>query len=206
MNASLEILEKLPIEVIQDFQETGKSKSIPVHIQEYIVQLNSASEIKRVEHNISRAADLLKEKYPQISFETARQRIYDAINRFHLNNTVSKAAWENYYADRMEDAARTALTAFKNITEHRRCMEKAKDYRISASIVSIDPNKIKHITQLVSPEVTHGRLFIPEQNLKILWSDTKSYITKLPITEKEKDQAIKEARENLGEQIDHEEL
>ena len=118
-------LEKLHPDIVQDFKRTGKSTAIAPDLQQYILQLDRVAEIHQFEHNVSRAARKLQETFPNLTFMTARLRVYDAINIFHLNNTVKAEAWDNYYADRMEDLGKLAI-ASDNLSEARRCEERAR--------------------------------------------------------------------------------
>lgn len=205
MNLSLQVLDKIDPKIISEFRRTGESIAIPEHIQEYIQQLDKAVEIKNTTRNISRAANQLKDIYPDLSFETCRQRIYDAINKFHLNSTVKEEAWYNYYADFYEDIARAAL-AGRDTKTALSATQSAEASRIKASSSSIDPNNIKIHIYIVSPEIKPGRLGITEQNLKTLWPDTRKFIANIPIDAKDKRNAMNDAALALGEDVDYEDV
>jgi len=206
----LKAFEELPTDLINNFRKTGKSAAISPQIKKYILELDRAAEIFNVdnEHNISRAAKRLQETFPYMAHATARNRIYDAINYFHLNSTVKEEAWNNYYADRMEDMAKYALS-HDNLTEARRCMEKAREYRQHALINSIDPDDFKPHIYFVSPEVDAKLLNLPEFDLKKLWKDTKELINQLPIDSRNKTEAMKDASGALNidaEDTDYEDV
>lgn len=209
MSATLKDIHNLPVEVIQDFRQTGQSLAIPAHIQSYILQLDRAVEIHNAEHvhNVSRAARRLLESFPDISLNTARSRIFDAINYFHLNASVKAEAWDNYYADRMEDLSQLAI-AKDNITEARRCTEKSREYRKEASSNILDGEELKPHVILISPEVNPDLLGLKGFNLKQLWKDTQDFINDLPIDRKEKSDVMQDAAENLNqiEDIDYEDV
>lgn len=202
-------LEKIPIEIIQDFRESGESMALSEEMQQYILQLDRAVEIRTAEHehNIMRAARRLRETFPEISLSTAKNRVYDAINYFHLNSTVKAEAWCNYYADRLEDLAKLAIAA-NNITEARRNIERSKDFRLEASKLAIDPNEIQPHTFLVSPEVDPSLLGLEEFNLGRLWSETRKFIKDLPIDQRDKRTALNDAAMALNrtEDVDYEEV
>lgn len=198
MKLSLQTLDKIDPEIISEFRRTRKSEAIPAEIQAYIIQLDKAVEIKNTTRNISRAANQLKDEFPQLSFETCRQRIYDAINKFHLNSTVQEEAWHNYFADFYEDIARAAL-AGKNINGATNAARLAHKARILASASSINPDDFRPNYYLVSPELKAGRLGLTEQNLKTLWPDTVTFIKSLPIDDKDKKRAMTDAAIVLGE-------
>lgn len=86
-------LEKLDPEIISDFRKNRKSEAIAPALQEYIIHLDRAAELHNLHGNVSRVAKELAKEFPdQISFQTARQRVYDAINYFHLNSNVKNEA------------------------------------------------------------------------------------------------------------------
>lgn len=206
---SLKDLETIPVEILQDFRETGESMALGDDLKTYIMQLDRAVEIRTQEHehNIMRGAKRLQESFPDISLSTAKNRIYDAINYFHLNSTVKAEAWSNYYADRMEDLARLSIAA-NNITEARRCIERSKEFRLEASNLAIDPNEIKPHTFLVSPEVNPALLGLEEFNLGKLWTNTEKFIKDLPIDQRDKQTALSDAAMALNrtEDIDYEDV
>jgi len=200
----LESLDKLPVEIIQDFRRTKKSAAIPQPIQQYILQLDRAIEIYNYEGNISRAArQLSSDFHGNISFATARSRIYDAIHYFHLNNTVKNEAWNMYYADKMEDLAKLAIQQ-KNLTEARRCFEKAKSYRTDKQDKTIDPRDIKIKDQVISPDVSAERLGLEKFNLVEIWDETEEIIDNFDIESEHKKRIKKEAAQVID--IEHEEI
>lgn len=206
---TLSDLHNLPVEIIQDFRKTGRSLAIPGHIQDYILQLDRAVEIHNSEHehNVTRASKKLMESFPNISLNTARGRVFDAINYFHLNNTVKAEAWDNYYADRMEDLAKLAI-ATNSITEARRCYEKAHTFRKEAASNVLDSEDLKPHIFLISPEVKPELMGLKNFNLKQLWKETQDFINELPIDTRDKERTLRDAAENLNqiEDIDHEDI
>ena len=189
-------IEKLPVEVIQEFRKTGKSSGIPEYLQKYILNLNKAIEIFSFEGKISRAAKKLINEFPddKMCFRTAQNRINDAITYFHLNNTVKIEAWNNFYADKMEDLAKLAIK-MNNITEARRCFEKAKAFRTDKDENAIDPDKLKLKDHLINPDIDPERLGLTNVNLKNLWVKAEEFIDKLDLEPQEKERLKIEAAE-----------
>ena len=189
-------IEKLPVEVIQEFRKTGKSSGIPEYLQKYILNLNKAIEIFSFEGKISRAAKKLINEFPddKMCFRTAQNRINDAITYFHLNNTVKIEAWNNFYADKMEDLAKLAIK-MNNITEARRCFEKARTFRTDKDENAIDPDKLKLKDHLINPDIDPERLGLTNVNLKNLWVKAEEFIDKLDLEPQEKERLKIEAAE-----------
>lgn len=194
---ALSDLEKLPSEIVQDFRKTGISEGIPAHIQSYILQLDRSVEIYRYESNISRASRKLMEDFPNLSFTIARTRMYDAINYFHLNNSVKNEAWDQVYADRLDDAAKVALK-LQNIAEYRRCILKAHELRTKRDENAIDPEDLKIKDQVISPDISPERLGLKKHSLKDLWVESAEIIEELDIDEKEKEELKREASKAIG--------
>lgn len=205
-------LEKLPIEIIQDYRTKGTSAAIGKALQDYIDQLDRCSELYHTLGNINRAAKKLQEDYPQLPFQTARARVYDSINYFHLNNTVKEEAWYNFYADRLEDLARLNI-AKDDLREARLNYIKAHEFRINASKQRIDPALLKPNEVMLSPTLKPEEIGVTEEDLRNMWTDSGKFIDKLPVDDRTKDKLMDEARLALGKYAkeqnefdDHEEV
>jgi hypothetical protein len=208
-------LEALHPDIVQQYLKSGYTGAIPPQVQVYIDRLDKVPELLRRYPSISRCARELLNLYPDggISFQTARQLIYDAINYFHLNNTVRNEAWDHYYADRFEEIARIAM-ADNNTSEARRLMEKAHELRTRKDESQIDPDKLRPMIQVISPQVTPGMLGLKEKNLKTIWSakkqlydDSMAFVDGLKdVPDSKRDSIRTEIRQNLnmddGEVID----
>lgn len=189
----LKQLDKIPYEIIRDFRKTGKSQALSEELQKFVIQLDRAAELHRIEPNITRCAKLLmvSPEGTNLALHTARARIYDAINFLHLNNTVKNEAWDYYFADKLEDLALVAIKA-KNITEARRCMDRAHALRTNRDESAINPEDLVIKDQLISPDITSDRLGLEQFNLTDLWKEGTTLIQKFDITEKEKKTISKE--------------
>lgn len=201
----LKKLDEIPVEIIKEFREKGTSEFLSENTQKYIIQLDKAAEINHFEPNISRCARMLM-TMPEcvgLSYNSARLIVYDAINYFHLNNTVKNEAWDNYYADKLEDLFLVAIKA-KNITEARRCIERAHALRTNHDENGIDPEDLKLKDQLISPNITAARLGIETFNLHELWCEGRKMIKNFDISDKEKQQIMKEFSTTID--IDHEDI
>lgn len=203
----IEKFRELPLPALNDFRKTGESKLIPEDLQQYILHIGSAVEIHKIEGNISRAAKQLQKKFEGICFNTARNRVYDAINIFHVNSTVLNEAWDQYYADKFEDGAKIALKG-GDVGEWRRCLSRAHECRTNRDEAAYDPATMRPIDEIISPDVTHERLGITKMNKKQLWIDSKKFINDLDLKSEEKDKLLEEIAIELNEalDVDHEEV
>jgi hypothetical protein len=137
----LERIQILPPETIESFRITGQSTIISAELQDFILQLDASARVLRYEGNITRAAQKLRNEFPALNIHTAKTRIYDALNFFHLDAAVSQSVWDNYYADRYEDLFKLCLAADK-VEAARRNLDRAYELRSRAS-AAINPDNIK---------------------------------------------------------------
>lgn len=199
-------LSSLPPEIIADYRKTGESQGLSPVLMTYVDQLDRSIEVYRKQRSVRKAAKILNGDYPDLSFNTCRQRINDAINYFHLNSTVKEEAWCSYYADYLDELSKKAEKE-KDFKEARLAANKAAEFRIRASKVGIDPELLRPRDQIINPDISPERLGLEEFNLKKLWIDSETFIEQLPIDSKNKDRIKKEARENLGiEETDYEDI
>lgn len=211
---SLTELDKLHPDLIQSFRETGKSDAIPAFIQRYILHLDKAAEIHNHCKNMNRAARELMVAFPEdkMSFRTAKYRIEDAINYFHLNSTVKQAAWFNFYADYFEDLAELAR-ADKRLDVAERCMDKAASFRMKAAEQSLNSDEIKPHVNVIDPTVPAHYFGLDDGvDMQTLWvkkkevfDETRQFVDKLDIRDKQKHSVLREAALNLNiEDVDYE--
>lgn len=200
-----EELEKIPPEIIADYRKTRISKGISQELQIYIDQLERAVELYKKKRSIRKAAKELNADFKDISFNTCRQRIYDAINYFHLNSTVKEEAWYNFYADYFEELSKKAENK-QDFKEARLAARQAAEYRIQSSKVGIDPDLLRPKDQILNPDISPERLGLEKFNLKKLWVDTGTFIEQLRVDSVSKERIKEEARQNLGIDTDYEEV
>jgi hypothetical protein len=204
---ALSDIEKLPLDSIKLFRETGESKVIPYRLQRYILHLDKAIELFKFEGNISRASKMLMETFPEDirTMATATKRVSDAINYFHLNTSVKNAAWDQYYADKFENLGRMAISQ-DNVTEARRNFEKAHYYRTLRNDEAEEGGE-KQIVHVLSPDISLLNVVGSEFNLKKLWTDVDEFIANLPVDENQRRRVKNEAAENLGvEDVEYEDM
>ena len=188
-------LDKIDFDIIIDFRKTGKSKAITPEMQDYILQIDKAAELLRVESNITRCAKRLinTPAGKDLTFRAAQARVYDAINYFYINNTVKNAAWDMWYADKLEDFARKCERIGlqerdgRLLKEARLAMQSAHEYRTKKDENAIDPKDLVIKDQLLSPDITSNRLGLEQFDLNELWKKGITLIKKFSaISDKER--------------------
>ena len=126
----IEKLSTLHPDVIDEFIRTGTSDVIPIDLQQTISQMVFAIQIYRTERNISLAARKLQvrtkaEQGIDININTAKSRLYAALNYFDVDCNVSENVWLRDYANKYEDLVKVALA--------KGCMAAALECRLRAT-------------------------------------------------------------------------
>jgi hypothetical protein len=162
----LEQLELLPVAVIENFRNTKKSAAMNVALQQYVLQLDAVIQIKQTERfdNIARIARKLQVLYPKLPYRVARERVYDAYNFFHVNDTVSSDAWDSIYADKMEDLAAICIAKGNDKTA-KEALALAHDYRTKAKS-RIRPEDMAGNIFIISGDIQPEDLGYEPSNLK----------------------------------------
>ena len=197
----LEHLQRLPIDVVERFLVVRDSKKIGISeaLGNYILELNAASNLHRKYRSVGDCAKRLQLLYPNLTIPTCKKRIYDAINFFNTDCTVTAAAWDNYFADYMMNLADVNLIGH-NTSEARRCAENARKYRLNAAANIISPERTRFKHQIVSSEVKLERMMdTSPKGLLGAWDDIQVIIQNTPsIPQFEKDRLKKEAARELN--------
>jgi tetratricopeptide (TPR) repeat protein len=206
----LEHLQRLPIEVVQGFLESrdAKSAGIKPALANYILQINDAYNLSRKYRNVSECARQLLLLHRELeSLPTAKGRVYDAIEFFNANCTVTAPAWNSYYADVMKNLADINLVA-QDLKEARRCYERAIEYDLAASANRIDPRRIQFKHQVVSPDIHLPRMGITPVGILRAWEEAKAIIKSRDISKNEKERLILETGRELDtlKYTDYEEI
>lgn len=116
----LELLASYDADVIQSFLATRKSEVIPPDMCDYILQLDSLAQIFHYHKNSqSRAIEELRKQWPTLTVSQAREIYRDAMEYFYQDAGVSAKAWDNKYADALDDLARAAIAAEKFATAEK---------------------------------------------------------------------------------------
>ena len=116
----LELLASYNADTIQSFLATRKSEVIPPDMRDYILQLDSLAQIFHYHKNSqSRAIEELRKQWPTLTVSQAREIYRDAMEYFYQDAGVSAKAWDNKYADALDDLARAAIAAEKFATAEK---------------------------------------------------------------------------------------
>lgn len=164
-----EILNKLDPAIISHFIETGQSEGIPKDTQQWLQEISMALEIYDKDRNISNAAKELKKrikaKYKIIrSVRACQERIYAALEYFHVDNTVSDKVWYIDFANKYEDIAKEAREE-KDFRSAYLLQKAAEECREKSSIAaSINTDFVP--VYLISPDISIIDLSFEKKSLK----------------------------------------
>jgi hypothetical protein len=203
-----EQFETLHPDIIRDFLATGESQAISLELQHYIQVLDKIPEVQRQYPSVTKCARELVRIYPQfnLTFHTARQIIYDAINYFHLNSTVKNEAWNNYYADRAEELHNICVK-MGDMKTAGAYLQMAHEWRHNPNENLIDSDKIKPSIQVLSPEVTWEMLTGKKETPSLktiagerlnMFKKAEKEIDSYPINKEQKEQLKNEAARSLN--------
>ncbi len=189
-----EILSKLDPGIIAHFLETGNSEGIPPETQQWLQEISMAYEEYDKNRNISKAAEALKVRIAakfrkKISVRTCQERIYAALEYFHVDNIVSDKVWYIDFANKYEDDAKAAIEAedFRSAYLFRKAAEECREKSSIAASLDVDFVPIF----LISPNISLIDIGFESKNLKeIARKHNEGFylnmINSLPIDETEK--------------------
>lgn len=205
----IEHLQKLSPETVEQFLSTRNPLPLDIHpkLAEYILQLNEAANLLREHKYISECAEKLKESYPELSFSTCKNRIYDAIKYFNNASNVIADEWNIFFADQMLRLSKENEDK-GDLKEARLAMEKSREYYLEASSKTINLNRIKFIPQIASPDFVIERMFAKEKKgIIVAFRDSVLMINNLDVNDTEKKRIINELESEMNiTDITHEEI
>lgn len=125
-------LRETPTDEIQSFMRHRVSATISPAMQEYILQLDTVARLlHRNRISVRNAIDQLRREWPALSIAQARGIYYDALDYFYHDEQASASAWDQAYADQLDDLKLVAIAAGKIQTAYK-CIEKAHQLRTLA--------------------------------------------------------------------------
>ena len=197
MSTRLERLRQLDGDTVRNFMLTRKGDMIAEDLREYILQLNSASSIIRFQGaSLTRVTRALRLEWPAMTYSEARTVYYDALQFFYIDENISAEAWDNYYADRMEDIFRLAVK-MNRLDIALKASAKAHEYRTRNRDV-IRPGDWQPPVFIVSEDVDFTRMGYRKKSVyeAVRRNEKKQLgriIGQLPVTDRERERLRSEA-------------
>lgn len=197
MSTRLERLRQLDSETVRNFMVTRKDDMIEEDLRGYILQLNSAASI--IHHqgaSLTRVTRALRLEWPEMTYSEARTVYYDALQFFYIDDSISAEAWDNYYADRMEDIFRLAVK-MDRLDIALKASAKAHEYRTRNRDV-IRPGDWQPPVFIVSEDVDFTRMGYKKKSVyeAVRRNEKKRLgmiIDELPVTDRERERLREEA-------------
>lgn len=156
-------------DIISAFLETGVCQGIPKEIQDFLKQIQWASELFEYERNITRCAKKLRTRVwanqgIALDPRTCKARIYSAIDYFNIDCNVSQKIWESNYADRYENLA-TLAASKQDYKTAKICTDAAAECRRKSSAISEKENSVGAVF-LLSNTLTLEEMGFAKKQLK----------------------------------------
>lgn len=202
----LERLRQIDHEAVRNFMLTRKGDMIAEDMRDYILQLNSASSIIHYQGaSLTRVTRALRQEWPGMTYSEARTVYYDALQFFYIDDNISAEAWDNYYADRMEDIFRLAVK-MNRLDIALKASAKAHEYRTRNRDV-IKPGDWEAPVFIVSDTIDIEQLGYKKRSVYEVVRRNEQrqiggIINELPVTDREKTRLRHEA----GLDVDYEEV
>lgn len=198
----LQRLESLHPDIVDNYLQSGTSDAIPAEMQQFIMQLQWALEIKEYEGNISRAAKKLRMRVSaaqniQLNINTAKARIYSAMTYFDVDDNIPQKIWDRDTANKLSSLAQLAIAQDK-LTEAGRFIDRANELRRRANTADNNNGNLQ-INFLISTDYNIEDGGFERKNLKAIAAKANKgfYINMISgitgITEKEREGLYQDA-------------
>lgn len=194
-------LESLHPDIIDNFLASGESQAIPIELQQFIMQLQWAIEIKEYENNINRAARKLRERVfavqkIRLNLNTAKARIYNAMVYFDVDDNIPQKIWDRDTANKLMDLAKLA-TAQDKLNEAGRFIDRANELRRRANTADSGSGN-NQINFLISTDYKIEDSGFERENLKKIAAKANkgfyiNLINGLPLSQEEKEPLYRDA-------------
>lgn len=188
-------IDSIDIQDIYDFMERGDPKNAPQHIVDYLNLLDKVrGMIMRIDQFGSKDVVV---KHLMVVDGLSRYKasqVYDeAVEYFYASQRVSKAAWRNVYADKMDKMISFSMQIVRTVDDARKVVQMIKDVGEMREVHVEDKENLPE-ELFVPPVVVYSLnpedLGLPKANRHAL----AKIIDELPeLTEKERNRIKQEA-------------
>lgn len=137
-------INDVDIQDIYEFMERGNANNAPTHIVEYLDLLDLVrGMISRIDVNGSKDVVV---KHLMVNRNLSRYKasqVYDeTIEYFYVSNRISKAAWKNVYADKMDKMINFAILQTRTVDDARKVVQMLKDVGEMREVHVEDKNEL----------------------------------------------------------------
>jgi hypothetical protein len=122
-------IENVTLDQLHEFLERGSMDNAPEKLVEYVQMLDKVrGMILRFDIYGNKEGVIAHlESFEGLSKYKAHQVYNEAIEYFYVDSGVSKSAWSNLYADRIEKAANAGFLIAQNVSDFKKCVEMLKE-------------------------------------------------------------------------------
>lgn len=183
-------IDQINIHDIYEFMETGNPKNAPEHILDYLELLDMVRGMYlRIDQFGSKEAiikHLMIAPKHKLSRYKAAQVCDEAQEYFYRDSTISKDAWRNIYAEKMEKMINFAMLKVNDVSDAQKVIKMLLDASVLRGVN--DPDKEELPAEVFQPPFVvytwdTDALDMPKVNRQVL----ADMIDKFPeLTEKEK--------------------
>ena len=190
-------LETLDPAIIDHYRKTGESSAMSAEMKLYVDELSAAIEIYKYENVVCKAARKLMIRCPEMKTEfSARKRIYEALQFFHVDNNVSNEVWDEVYAEYYDKLILLCI-ADNRFDAAGRYIKEAHALRTKKES-RINPEDLQGPTLIVGYKIKPEDLGFVKVSLHEIATKAKNgayiqMIDQLPISDKEKKQLFDDA-------------
>jgi len=137
-------LDDVTLDQIYDFMESGSIKNAPPEIVDYLLLLDKVMGMIRRIDIFGNKESVIKHLIlvDKLSHYKAQKIYNETIEYFHVDNEVSKEAYRNYYADRMDKVTNFAMLIMKDVADAAKVHKMLLDTMISRGVNDADKEVI----------------------------------------------------------------
>jgi hypothetical protein len=188
-------IDDVDIHDIYDFMENGTPANAPAHIVKYLDLLDKARGMHLRIDQFGSSEAIIKHLMvsDNLSRYKAKQLYNEALEYFYCDNTISKTAYRNIYADKIDKMINFSMQIAKDVSDAGKVVKMIVD---AAKVRALDePDKEELPDELFKQPIKlytadAKSLGMPETNRNQL----KAFIENMPeLTEKEKQRLLQEA-------------
>lgn len=188
-------LDDVTLDDIYNFMEHGDMQKAPEHIRDYVLLLDKVRGMYKRIDRYGNPDAIIKHLVTIEGLDrmTAKRIYNEALEYFYCDNTISKAAWKNIYAEKMDMMINFAMLIAKDVNDAQKVVNMSKQAAEVRETHKEDKEELPDELFLPPVKVYTAdaeSLGLPKVNRNKL----KEFVENMPeLTEKEKVRLLSEA-------------
>jgi hypothetical protein len=137
-------IEDVTLDQVYEFMERGNVNNTPQHIVDYLLLLDKTmGMIRRIDMYGNREAVVKHLRLVDGLSDHKASKIYnEAIEYFNIDNEISKDAWRNFYADKMEKVINFSTLIMKDVADASKVVKMLLDVATLRQVNVPDAEKL----------------------------------------------------------------